>query len=176
MLYPVRPVSLPSDLRGVTPGQLPPELLRAVKPQGWLHHLAADAYHAMRAQALTDGVKPFKPTSASDTYRSLAMQEAGFLARYQREPIPGASTRTWNGVVWYLRKGYAPMAAPGSSNHNLGIAVDIWGASGQRLDWLLANARGFGWSWELQSEPWHLRYVSGDDVPPRVKRWKEANG
>ncbi len=175
-MFPVERITLPADLRGVTPGELPPHLLRAVKPYGWLHHLAADAYHALRAQAFMDGIKPFKPTSAGDTYRSIAMQRAGFLARYQKQPIAGASTRTWNGEVWYLQKGYAPMAAPGSSNHNLGIAVDIWTASGERLDWMLKNCKRFGWSWEIQSEPWHIRYVAGDKVPLAVKAWKEANG
>jgi len=68
------------------------------------------------------------------------------------------------------------MAAPGTSNHNLGIAVDIWSASGKRLEWLLANALRFGWSWELQSEPWHIRYVAGDNVPDAVKAWKQTNG
>ena len=175
-MFPVRKVTLPADLVGVTPGTLPGTLLREVKPYGWLHHLAADAYHALRAQAFADGIKPFKPASAGDTYRSLAMQSAGFLARYQKEPSAGACTRTWNVVKRYLRKGYAPMAAPGSSNHNLGIAVDIWSAYGERQEWMLANCKRFGWSWEVQSEPWHIRYVRGDKVPPAVRAWKEANG
>jgi len=175
-MFPVERITLPADLRGVTPGELPPHLLRQVKPYGWLHHLAADAYHALRAQAVMDGIKPFKPTSAGDTYRSIAMQRAGFLARHQKEPITGASTRKWNNEIWYLKKGFAPMAAPGSSNHNLGLAVDIWTASGKRLEWMLANCKRFGWSWEIQSEPWHIRYVAGDKVPQAVKRWKEANG
>lgn len=175
-MFPVKPVVLPADLRGVTPGALPPALLVEVKPYGWLHHLAADAYHALRSAAVTDGIKPFKPTSAGDTYRSLEMQRAGFMSRYQKQPIPGASTRTWNGETWYLKKGMAPMAVPGSSNHNLGIAVDIWTASGTRLEWMLKNCEKFGWSWEVQSEPWHIRYVAGDKVPAAVKAWKEANG
>jgi LAS superfamily LD-carboxypeptidase LdcB len=175
-MYPVRSVVLPADLRGVKPGELPKELLREVKPHGWLHHLAADAYHALRSAAIGDGIKPFKPTSAGDTYRSIAMQRAGFLQRYQTEMIMGASTRQWDGRTWYLKPGFAPMAAPGTSNHNLGIAVDIHTASGERLAWMLKNCARFGWSWEVQSEPWHIRYVAGDAVPDAVKAWKEANG
>lgn len=54
-----------------------------------------------------------------------------------------------------------------------GIAIDIANASGPRLAWLAANATKFGFSWEvLPSEPWHLRYVAGDDVPEAVKAWK----
>jgi len=41
---------------------------------------------------------------------------------------------------------------------------------------LAANATKFGFSWEvLPSEPWHLRYVAGDNVPEAVKAWKAAN-
>ena len=174
--YPVRPIVLPRDLRGETPGFLPEHLLRPIKPYGRLHYLAADAYHALRAAGLSDGIRPFKPTSVGDTYRTVDMQRAGFLQRYQEQHIMGSSTRKWNGKVWYLKPGFAPMAAPGTSNHNLGIAVDIWSASGERLEWLLANALRFGWSWELQSEPWHIRYVAGDNVPDAVKAWKQANG
>jgi len=174
--YPIRKIVLPKDLTGIVPGVIPPHLLRKTKPYGWLHWLAADAYHALRAKAFADGIRPFRPTSAGDTYRTLAIQRNGFLARYQLGPISGASTRTWEGKKWYLKPGFAPMASPGSSNHNLGIAVDIFQASGERLEWLLNNALAFGWSWELQSEPWHIRYVAGDNVPEPVKLWKATSG
>jgi LAS superfamily LD-carboxypeptidase LdcB len=44
------------------------------------------------------------------------------------------------------------------------------------LDWLLKNAHLYGFSWEVQSEPWHLRYVAGDDVPEAVTKWKKSRG
>ena len=69
------------------------------------------------------------------------------------------------------------LAVPGSSRHNLGIAIDIANANGARLEWLKKNAVSFGLSWEVvPSEPLHLRYVSGDKTPERVKQWMEANG
>jgi hypothetical protein len=82
--------------------------------------------------------------------------------------------RIYKGKAWYLKKGMAPMAVPGSSNHNLGIAIDIANASGKRLEWLAKHAPRYGWSWEFTSgaEPWHIRYVAGDDVPELVKEWK----
>ncbi len=171
--WPIVKVTLPADLKGVKPGEVPAYLLRDVQPEGKLHWRAADAYHAMRDKALADGIKPFKPTSAGDTYRSLAMQTTVFLQRYQKQPIAGAQTRTWEGVKWYKKSPtLASLAAPGTSQHNLGIAVDIWSASGKRFEWMLANALDFGFSWEVvPEEPWHLRYTAGDNVPPAVQAW-----
>jgi peptidoglycan hydrolase-like protein with peptidoglycan-binding domain len=33
------------------------------------------------------------------------------------------------------------------------------------VNWLIGNAHRFGISAELQSEPWHWRYVAGDRIP-----------
>lgn len=170
-MLPIKPIVLPADLKTARAGELPAELLVDVKPHGKMHKLAADAYHALRAKALADGLKSFKPTSAGDTYRTLALQRQGFLARYQLSPIDGASTRTYEGKKWYLKAGNAPMASPGTSNHNLGLAVDISEANGDRLKWMLQNCDDFGFSWEVQSEPWHIRYVAGDKIPAAVQSW-----
>jgi LAS superfamily LD-carboxypeptidase LdcB len=64
----------------------------------------------------------------------------------------------------------AMLATPGKSQHNLGIAVDVHSASEpKRLNWLIANVKKFGFSWEVvPSEPWHLRYVCGDNMPEAV--------
>jgi hypothetical protein len=72
----------------------------------------------------------------------------------------------------------AMLATPGKSQHNLGLAVDVHSASEpKRLNWLIANVKEFGFSWEVvPSEPWHLRYVNGDNVPASVKAWMDANG
>jgi LAS superfamily LD-carboxypeptidase LdcB len=172
---PIKPVVLPADLARIQPGQLPNYLLRPIRPYGQLHWLAAQAYEAMRKEAHRDGIRPFKPTSTADTYRSLAMQERGFLARYTQAPIATTSVRTYQGKKWYLKPGLAPMATPGKSTHNLGLAVDISQASGDRLQWLLANADKFGFCWELQVEPWHIRYFMGDRVPLIVQRWIESH-
>ena len=112
------PVKLPADLKGVTPGKLPANLLVSIEGGGKLHWLAAAAYCAMDEKAKADGVE-LKPTSAGDTYRTYESQLAGFKQRYQLEEIAGSSTRTFEGKKWYLKKGMAPLAAPGSSQHNL---------------------------------------------------------
>ena len=163
------PVKLPKDLKGVTPGELPERLLRNVEGGGKLHHLASYAWEAMCVKAKSEGVQ-LKPTSSGDLYRTYESQKKGFLTRYQLEPVIGTSTKTFENKTWYLKKGMAMLATPGKSQHNLGLAVDIASASEtKRLNWLIANVKEFGFSWEVvPSEPWHLRYVCGDDVPAAV--------
>ncbi len=179
----VVPVKLPSDLKNVKPGELPGHLLRPArgeggKPCGQLHWLAAAAWEAMCEAAEKDGVL-LKPVSAGDTYRTLKMQLSAFLSRYQKEPIAGASTRTYEGVKWYKKSPkLASLAAPGTSQHNLAIAVDVHtAAEPKRLQWLVDNVRRFGFSWEVvPEEPWHLRYTDGDNVPADVKAHMEKKG
>jgi LAS superfamily LD-carboxypeptidase LdcB len=176
--YPVVPVKLCSCLKGVKPGELPAKLLRGIEGKGKLHHCAADAYEAMDAAANAAGID-LSPTSQADTYRSLETQEYGFYQRYTDTPKPALmkqKPRIYKGKAWYLKKGMAPMAVPGTSNHNLGIAIDIKDASGNRLAWLLANEHLYGFSHELDSEPWHIRYVAGDATPDAVKAWKATKG
>ena len=162
-------IKMPADLKGVTPGKLPESLLRPIPGGGKLHHRAADAWNAMVAKAKADGLE-LKPTSAGDLYRSYDSQLAGFKSRYVLEPVVGTSTKSFEGKTWYLKKGMAMMATPGKSNHNLGIAVDVSSAGeAKRLNWLIANVKDFGFSWEVvPSEPWHLRLVTGDNPTPAV--------
>jgi len=167
MTLPIKPIVRCSHLLNANPDKLKETKLRALKAGGKLHHCAADAWESMVAAALIDGIK-LKPTSLGDLYRTYEGQLAGFKSRYVLTPIEGQSSRTFEGKKWYLRKGMAPMAAPGTSNHNLGIAVDVANANGVVLKWLEANALEFGFSWEILSEPWHLRYVAGDATPARV--------
>ena len=171
------PVVLPKDLKGIEPGKLPANLLKAVPGGGKMHWIAACAWMAMVEKAKAAGVE-LKPTSSGDTYREYELQKRGFLQRYQLEPIPGQSTKTFEGKTWYLKKGMAMLATPGKSQHNLGLAVDVHSASEpKRLNWLIANVKEFGFSWEVvPSEPWHIRYVCGDNPPPTVKAWMDANG
>lgn len=179
MKLPVVPVKVCQHLKGKKPSTVTKDILRKTVSGGSMELCAADAWDAMVAAAKADGIE-LKPTSAGDQFRSIAQQEAGFKQRYQKEPIEGASTRTWNGVKWYLKKGNAPLAAPNDdaktcSKHMLGIAVDVASANGKRLEWLFNNAGRFGFSWEVvPEEPWHLRYVAGDQIPEAVVAFKSA--
>jgi len=169
--FPVRPVRLPADLKGIQPGRLPDYLLTTIRPYGRLHPLAAQAWEAMRKAAHRDGIRPFRPTSFADTYRSLETQERGFLARYTTAPIETKSIRVYKGVKYYLKPGLAPMATPGTSMHNLALAVDVSEANGDRLSWMLKNCMDYGFCWELQSEPWHIRYYTAESVPDKVQQF-----
>ena len=170
------PVKMPAALRKVEPGKLHPSLLRDIPQGGKLFYLAADAWNAMVEAAKANGVV-LKPTSSGDTYRSYDFQKRGFLQRYQLDPIPGQSTKSFEGKTWYLKKGMAMLATPGRSQHNLGLAVDIHSASEKkRINWLIANVEKFGWSWEVvPQEPWHIRYVSGDTPTAAVQEYVARN-
>lgn len=173
--FPVRPVRLPADLKGIQPGRLPDYLLTTIRPYGRLHPLAAQAWEALRKAAHRDGIRPFRPTSFADTYRSLETQERGFLARYTTAPIETKSIRVYKGVKYYLKPGLAPMATPGTSIHNLGLAVDVADASGDRLAWMLKHIHHYGFCWELQSEPWHIRYWCAEQIPLAVQQFRSLH-
>jgi LAS superfamily LD-carboxypeptidase LdcB len=153
---------------------MPINLLAEIKPYGKLHLLAAQAWMAWRDRAFADGIKTFKPTSAADTYRSLATQTIAWNDRMQLVPIEGVKPRVYQGKNWYLKKGKAPIAQPGKSNHNLGLSVDVSEASGERLAFMAETAALYGFTWELDSEPWHVNYYTGDRVPALVQQWKDA--
>jgi len=175
MKYPVVAIKFCSHIKGKKPSEITNDVLRKCSGGGKMELCAADAWDAMVAAAATDGII-LKPTSLGDQFRSIEQQKTAFLQRYRKEPVANSTSRTWNGRKWWLKRGFAPLAAPNDdpktcSRHMLGLAVDVANASGKILDWLLANEDKFGFSHEVQSEPWHIRYVAGDDVPVAVKEF-----
>ena len=169
ILLPIKKINFPTDLVGVYPGKLPATMLVKIKTGGMLHHTAALAWNALVLKAQQDKIV-LKPTSSGDLYRAYDTQKRGFLARYSLTDTGTGKTRKFEGKVWYLKKGNAPLAAPGKSNHNLGIAVDVANANGKILQWMLDNIQHFGFSWEMQEEPWHIRLVCGDNLPETVTK------
>ena len=171
MLYPVKRVKLPADLKDQKNGKIDPRLLRELRIGGRLHHQAAQAWEAMSIAARKEG---FKLTHVG-AYRTYERQLAMFQERYQKKPSTSIVVRTWRNAKWYLKKGKAPCAVPGTSNHGWGLAIDVAGANGALLLWLRLNAGRFGFTWEVADtanpnfEPWHLRYVLGDTTPKAVK-------
>jgi hypothetical protein len=184
---PVLRPTLPKDLRGQQNGQIASRLLRRIEPSGQLHHTAADAWRCLRALA---GAERIILTQIGD-YRTYDRQVALFLDRMRTFPDAKRdkqTTRKWDRKTWYLHNG-APVAVPGTSNHGWGLAIDCAirtvgpkgsvttitskpkGAKRTGLAFLLDVAPSLGWSWELQSEPWHIRYVAGDTPTPRLAAW-----
>jgi hypothetical protein len=167
-----RKVVLPTVLAHCKPGELPANMLVEVKPYGKLLFCAADAWMAFKQRAHQEGIAVFKPTSANDCYRSVAIQTIAWNDRMTTEPLPGVKPRVYQGKNFYLKPGKAPIAQPGRSNHNWGISVDVHTASGERLEFMKAHALEYGFTWELDSEPWHINYFRGDRVPKAVTAWK----
>lgn len=185
MRFPIAPVVRPRDLAGASNGKLPASILKSVKPNpSWqMHHIAARAWEAMRAAAWSAGIKL---SVSGNPYRSYERQVQLFNQRYTSTFTAGVNTRqdvrVWDGKMYYKRLGVAAVAVPGTSNHGWGLAVDTaidadgdlgfeWPTKSidqSAINWLLANASKYGFSWELQSEPWHLRYVLGEIVPQAV--------
>lgn len=178
---------LDADILVSTPGLAGGPTVRLVEP-------AARAWRAL-ADAAREAGHTLKATSAGDSYRTYERQVATFIARYEPDDFPGSIGQRWwpahydergNWVkahLWFQKPNTAVAAAPGYSNHGLGIAVDTGeerdGDAGtesidaRTLNWLTAHAGAFGWSWEVQSEPWHIRYCTGDAIPPAVLAFEE---
>lgn len=195
MTYPSYPVKMPADLAKVSNGKLGPCNLTPVfvagVGHGSLHPLAKRAWDALAATLLKDTGRVLTATSVADLYRSYEQQLAVFQKRYVRGWNPlictTADSRVFDGVRWYKRRGVAAVATPGRSNHGWGLAVDmaLWAPktspkplpiAGDRTvwSWMLANAPRFGWSWQNQSESWHLGYFAGDAVPAAVVAFEES--
>ena len=184
--FPVLKLVMPSDLTGVSNGEIPGHLLRNLRgTKGRLHHLAATAFNCLQMEAFFEGVD-LQSTSVADTFRSYSQQKKTFTDRYAAVPtgrVPQV-TRKFQGKTYYLKPGKAPSATPGTSNHGWGLAIDIAGASGDRLEWMLGDnpllspVLKYGFSWEVESGPnaesWHIRYVCGDKVPMAVTEAVQA--
>jgi hypothetical protein len=188
MALPIRPVIRPALLTGLTNGRLPDSalvdtpglaggpLIRLVAP-------AARAWRALTAAASAAG-HTLKATSIADSYRSYEIQDRTFRQRYTTTYLAGRPYRIWNGVRWYQREGTAPAAVPSTSNHGWGLAVDTGEERDQdtgtesmdaaTLAWLVAHELDYGFSHELESEPWHIRYTTGDAIPAAVLAYEQG--
>jgi hypothetical protein len=183
MKLPITRLKLPAELGKVTNGNLPASLLVDCGIPGFkMSPRAAAAMKALVAAATAAGFK----VRATGTYRSYEAQERLFRSRYTREFLPGRPSKLWEGKTWHQLPRTAEAATPGRSNHGLGLAVDfaetadsgsgVKSVSPAFVAWLVKNAARFGYSAELQSEPWHWRYVAGDNVPAEVAAFHAPAG
>lgn len=197
----VKPMVLPKSLIGVENGKLPESML--VRVDSWsralLHPNAARAWNALKADCIANGL-PLTFTYGG-MYRPYQNQYDLFLARYTQVSyatylVTSSSKRKkWvrNGVntYWKLNAGMAMAAVPGTSNHGLGLAIDT------AYDKDLADGIGpedaagisshpkfalfrdvlvpkYGFSFEAESEPWHIRFVAGDVMPAAVLAYEQG--
>lgn len=183
MAYPIVSVRMPSGLAGQQNGKLPSSLLVKPgfpgRPLGLMYPLAANAWVALARDVQAQFGEVLTVTSTGDAYRSYDHQVQTFTTRYTTTVLPGRPTKVWNGVTYWQKPGTAMAAVPGTSNHGWGLAADtcLWRdnaivgitANMPMFNWMLLNAFRYGLSWEAQSEPWHLRYWSGDTIPAAVQ-------
>jgi D-alanyl-D-alanine carboxypeptidase len=119
-------------------GRIPADALTQIGSTG--HRLAAPAATAMEGllrEAGRDGVT----IGITDSYRSY--DEQVDLAR--RKGL-------------YAQGGLA--AAPGTSDHGWGLAVDL-DLDAKAQAWMRANAGRFGFTENTPREPWHWKFTAG---------------
>lgn len=182
MAFPVHNVVRPALLKGRSNGQLSDSDLittpgLAGGPAIRLVAPAAAAWVALSAAALAAG-HTLKSSGFHDSYRPFDVQKDLFTTRFTKTELSGRPHRKWQGATWFLKHGEALAAVPGTSNHGWGLAVDVGveidgdptaeRLSPAALKWLLDNEERFGFSHEVQSESWHIRYFAGDHPPATV--------
>lgn len=86
-------------------------------------------------------------------FRSGSTQRQGFLNRYTK--TDKKTDIFWEGSYWQKKDGVAPMAPPGFSMHEIGLAADLTGD----LDWVQKNASKYGLKTfgGVNGEPWHVQ-------------------
>jgi len=64
----------------------------------------------------------------------------------------------------YNKLGYPAAAMPGTSNHGLGTAIDI-ALTSSITYWLQANAKKYGFVFDVANEPWHAHRTATINPP-----------
>lgn len=119
------------------------------------------------------------PASALCTYRNvqlradaaeaMARMDQAFQNAFGTQMCLGNGYRSFEQQARMHRARPSMVAAPGRSNHGLGLAVDFCGNNQKRgtaeYSWMLKNAGSFGWilpSWAQpggsRPEPWHWEF------------------
>lgn len=139
---PVKKLVVPPALKAYGNGKIPAHELADIAGGGRLYGPVAFWWNVMAEEARKQGIAI---KSVSGGYRSYRAQEALFLDRYSPEPTGRRPevTRTWNKRKWWLRKGKAPAATPGTSNHGWGMAQDIE-VPRKTYEWMCNNAPFYG--------------------------------
>ena len=158
------------------PDSYTPDLVKVCGSQESLDRKIALEYEKMYAAALIDGVT-LTPCSG---YRSYELQEKNYNNKIKFFEAQGYSTEDAR------VKAATIIMPPGSSEHNLGYAMDIvcveeWFENTEEFRWLSENAADYGFIMRYPKdkqditkviyEPWHWRYVGVE----AAKEMKEKN-
>ncbi|HEX2785737.1 MAG TPA: M15 family metallopeptidase [Ilumatobacteraceae bacterium] len=164
-------------------GRLDPSLLVTIKDTNTVrgfdmifNKVAARAWLAMSGAASDAGHDLFPTDKGFGTYRSFEQQVAGFKFHYTLDHLEGRPTKPFEGKTYFLKPGFEEAGTPGTSNHGLGLAIDVAfldtspRPSDKRSIWVLENYERFGFSHEFSdmSDPRHIRYFAGDKIPEAV--------
>ncbi|MFN0027471.1 MAG: D-alanyl-D-alanine carboxypeptidase family protein [Acidimicrobiales bacterium] len=129
------PVTVSEAARAAGNGQLPDQLLASIgQADHRLAKPAADGFRRLAALARQDGVT----IGVNDSYRDYPSQVA-----------------VADRVGLYSQGGWA--AAPGTSNHGWGLALDL-DLDQRGQEWMTENAWRFGFFEDVPGEPWHWTY------------------
>lgn len=117
---------------------------------------------------------PFEPGQRlrADAASSLALLDEAYVRVFGDDVCVSDSYRSLRSQQSLRGRKPRLAARAGTSEHGWGVAVDLCSAAGsigtREHDWLLANARRFGWdnpAWARANgskpEPWHWEYVAG---------------
>ncbi len=127
-----------------------------------------------------------------DRYMPVAQAVYNSTPSEHKKLWPDASHYGYNGGIYWIKNyakfGYWPATAatPGTSNHGVGLALDV----AQEYDgdkdpdpitevfvgWLCQFGSKFGIYAGNSSEKWHWQYVTGDDIPQTVLDYESQNG
>ena len=172
-----RKATRPAATRGFDNGDIPVEHLvpcgLRTSPGGRELVMVEPAARAMRAMVAASKKASGVKLASSGTWRSYQQQVNLFTQRYTRQPGKGRS-KSWKGLTYWKKPGFAGAASPGTSNHGKGLAADLsrrdWRTdmSAAELKWLAANGPRFGFWNTVSSEAWHWAYCLGDDVSDAV--------
>ena len=106
-----------------------------------LHPIARRALAELQSVAQLEGLR-FRLTSGKRTAGSQTELYRRYVTGDPRQPFP--------------------VALPGTSTHEYGLAVDLVESSGRQLD-LAALAGSLGWTWAGPRDPVHFQVVSQAD-------------
>ena len=156
------------------PQSYQPKLKELSERGKYLDYEAADAFEAMRAAAKREGITIF----AYSPYRSYSHQKASMESIIRDRQSQGYSRAKAEELALQV------VLPPGTSEHNLGLAVDISSIQNtfkntKAYAWLLKNGHKYGFILRypegkqdvtgITFEPWHWRYV-GIDNAKKIKK------